>query len=53
MFDPARQDSIRSAVLQACDAFRGICGPMEYRDLVLAMLLVRFLSDFASAHGNQ
>lgn len=26
---------------------------MEYRDLVLAMLLVRFLSDFASAHSNQ
>lgn len=26
---------------------------MEYRDLVLAMLLVRFLSDFASAHRNQ
>ncbi|MDP3923109.1 MAG: class I SAM-dependent DNA methyltransferase [Hydrogenophaga sp.] len=53
MFDPARQDAIRSAVLQACDAFRGVCGPMEYRDLVLAMLLVRFLSDFASAHRNQ
>ena len=53
MLNPARQDAIRSAVLQACDAFRGICGPMEYRDLVLAMLLVRFLSDVASSHGGQ
>jgi len=26
---------------------------MEYRDLVLAMLLVRFLSDVASVHGGQ
>lgn len=26
---------------------------MEYRDLVLAMLLVRFLSDVASSHGGQ
>lgn len=53
MLDAARQDAIRSAVLQACDAFRGICGPMEYRDLVLAMLLVRSLSDVASVHGGQ
>ena len=53
MLDPSRQDAIRSAVLQACDAFRGICGPMEYRDLVLAMLLVRFLSDVASSNGGQ
>lgn len=53
MLDPARQDAIRSAVLQACDAFRGICGPREYRDLVLAMLLLRFLSDLTSSHGGQ
>lgn len=53
MLDSARQDAIRSAVLQACDAFRGICGPLEYRDLVLAMLLVRFLSDVASVQGGQ
>lgn len=53
MLDSARQDAIRSAVLQACDAFRGICGPLEYRDLVLAMVLVRFLSDVASVQGGQ
>lgn len=53
MLDAARQDAIRSAVLQACDAFRGICGPMEYRDLVLALLLVRSLSDVASVHGGK
>lgn len=53
MLDSARQDAIRSAVLQACDAFRGVCGPMEYRDLVLAMVLNRFLSDVASVQGGQ
>ncbi|MBP6760258.1 MAG: SAM-dependent DNA methyltransferase [Thauera sp.] len=53
MLDLSRQEAIRSAVLQACDAFRGICGPMEYRDLVLAMLLIRSLSDVASVQGGQ
>lgn len=53
MLEPARQEAIWSAVLQACDAFRGMCGPMEYRDPVLAMLLVRFLSDVASLQDDQ
>lgn len=53
MLEPVRQDGIRSAILQACDAFRGICGPLEYRDHVLALVLLRFLSDIASAQGGQ
>src|SRR4051812_27648848 len=53
MLDLARRDSIWSAVVYACDAFRGTVGPMEYRDLVLAMLLVKFLSDVASSQGDQ
>lgn len=53
MLEPIRQDSIRSTVLKALDAFRGICGPMECRDYVLAMLLVKFISDVATVQGDQ
>jgi type I restriction enzyme M protein len=52
MLDAARQEAIQAAVLQACDAFRGVCSPVEYRDFVLAMLLLKFLSDVAPSHAG-
>jgi type I restriction enzyme M protein len=50
MLDATRKETIQAAVLQACDAFRGVCSPVEYRDFVLAMLLLKFLSDVAPSH---
>ena len=52
MLDPNRQEAINAAVLQACDAFRGVCSPVEYRDFVLAMLLLKFLSDTAPSRAS-
>ena len=52
MLDPSRQEAINAAVLKACDAFRGVCSPVEYRDFVLAMLLLKFLSDTAPSQAS-
>jgi type I restriction enzyme M protein len=40
-----RQDSINAAVRSACDTFRGIVDPGIYKDYVLTMLFLKYVSD--------
>lgn len=39
------QDSINAAVLSACETFRGIVDPGIYKDYVLTMLFLKYVSD--------
>ena len=39
------QGDINSAVWKACDTFRGSIDPSIYKDYVLTMLFVKYLSD--------
>ncbi|WP_332881517.1 type I restriction-modification system subunit M N-terminal domain-containing protein [Campylobacter pinnipediorum] len=40
------QDTINSVVWKACDTFRTTMDSSQYRDYVLTMLFVKYLSDF-------
>jgi len=44
------QDEINSAVWKACDTFRGTVDPSIYKDYVLTMLFVKYLSDVWQDH---
>ena len=40
------QEIINNIVWRACDTFRGTMDSNEYKDYVLTMLFVKYLSDF-------
>ena len=40
------QDTINNIVWKACDTFRGALDGSQYKDYVLTMLFVKYLSDF-------
>lgn len=39
------QSEINSIVWKACDTFRGVIDPSQYKDYILTMLFVKYLSD--------
>ncbi len=39
------QDDVNKAVWAACDTFRGVVDPSIYRDYVLTMLFLKYISD--------
>lgn len=57
---PINQDTINAAVWAACDTFRGTVDPSIYKDYVLTMLFLKYISDvwqdhyevYAKEHGN-
>jgi type I restriction enzyme M protein len=46
LVDPVRQKEINEVVWRACDTFRGVIDPANYKDYILVMLFVKYLSDF-------
>ncbi|MDM0075247.1 type I restriction-modification system subunit M [Variovorax sp. J2P1-59] len=46
------QDSINAAVWAACDTFRGTVDPGVYKDYVLAMLFLKYVSDHWQDHHD-
>lgn len=40
------QETINSVIWSSCDTFRGIMSSSQYKDYVLTMLFVKYLSDF-------
>ncbi len=44
------QDAINAAVWNACDTFRGIVDPSIYKDYVLTMLFLKYISDVWQDH---
>ncbi len=57
---PINQDTINAAVWSACDTFRGTVDPSIYKDYVLTMLFLKYISDvwqdhyevYAREHGD-
>lgn len=45
MNDQQKRDRIFNKVWQACDTFRGVIDPAQYKDYILTMLFVKYLSD--------
>jgi len=48
--DDIKQEQINKAVWNACDTFRGTVDPSIYKDYVLTMLFVKYLSDVWQDH---
>lgn len=46
------QDDINAAVWAACDTFRGTVDPSIYKDFVLTMLFLKYVSDVWQDHYN-
>ncbi|PWG63364.1 type I restriction-modification system subunit M [Sediminicurvatus halobius] len=53
MSNTINQDQINKAVWRACDTFRGTVDPSIYKDYVLTMLFVKYLSDVWQDHWEQ
>ena len=45
MTDQQKRDAIFNVVWRACDTFRGVIDPTQYKDYILTMLFVKYLSD--------
>ncbi|MGD9249471.1 MAG: type I restriction-modification system subunit M N-terminal domain-containing protein, partial [Desulfobacteraceae bacterium] len=45
MNDQHKRDQIVNKVWQCCDTFRGVIDPAQYKDYILTMLFVKYLSD--------
>lgn len=50
---PISQDDINKAVWSACDTFRGTVDPSIYKDFVLTMLFLKYISDVWQDHYDQ
>ncbi|HKK01342.1 MAG TPA: type I restriction-modification system subunit M N-terminal domain-containing protein, partial [Desulfuromonadales bacterium] len=44
------QTDVNSAAWAACDTFRGVVDPAQYKDYILVMLFVKYISDVWSDH---
>ena len=50
MSDQIKQSEINSAAWAACDTFRGVVDPSQYKDYILVMLFLKYISDVWSDH---
>jgi type I restriction enzyme M protein len=51
--DQIKQDDINKAVWAACDSFRGTVDPSIYKDYVLTILFLKYISDVWQDHYDQ
>ena len=51
--DQINQDEINSILWKACDTFRGTIDPSEYKNYILVMLFVKYISDVWREHYAQ
>jgi type I restriction enzyme M protein len=50
MTDQINQNEINQAAWAACDTFRGVVDPAQYKDYILVMLFVKYISDVWHDH---
>ena len=50
MSDKIQQKDINNAAWAACDTFRGAVDPAQYKDYILVMLFVKYISDVWNDH---
>lgn len=48
--DKIKQETISNAAWSACDTFRGAVSPEQYKDYILVMLFLKYISDTWKAH---
>ncbi|MEE9342693.1 MAG: class I SAM-dependent DNA methyltransferase, partial [Gammaproteobacteria bacterium] len=53
MTDTISQDTINKALWDACDTFRGTISPDLYKDFVLTMLFLKYISDVWQDHYDK
>lgn len=53
MSDTVDQNKINQSVWEACDTFRGVVDPSIYKDYVLTMLFLKYISDVWQDHYDQ
>ena len=53
MSDQITQQKINQAAWAACDTFRGAVDPAQYKDYILVMLFLKYISDHWADHVNQ
>ncbi|MGL4853264.1 MAG: type I restriction-modification system subunit M, partial [Phocaeicola sp.] len=47
------QEEINNVVWKACDTFRGVIDPSQYKDYILTMLFLKYVSDVNKAKFNE
>ena len=47
------QDAINNAAWAACDTFRGVVDPAQYKDYILVMLFLKYISDVWQDHYDE
>ncbi|MCB1201659.1 MAG: type I restriction-modification system subunit M [Leptospiraceae bacterium] len=47
------QDEINGILWKACDTFRGVVDPSEYKNYILVMLFIKYLSDVWQDHFDE
>lgn len=47
------QDEINNILWKACDTFRGTIDPSQYKDYILVMLFVKYISDVRQDHFDE
>lgn len=50
---PITQDEINNILWKACDTFRGAVDPSQYKDYILVMLFVKYISDVHQDHFDE
>ncbi len=48
-----KQKDINNAAWAACDTFRGVIDPAQYKDYILVMLFLKYISDVWKDHYNR
>ena len=50
MTDPLTQQEVNATAWAACDTFRGAVDPAQYKDYILVMLFLKYISDLWADH---
>ena len=50
MTNQITQDQVNNAAWAACDTFRGAVDPAQYKDYILVMLFLKYISDLWNDH---
>ena len=50
MTNKVDQNDINQAAWKACDTFRGVVDPAQYKDYILVMLFLKYISDIWKSH---
>ncbi|MEW8308671.1 MAG: SAM-dependent DNA methyltransferase, partial [gamma proteobacterium symbiont of Ctena orbiculata] len=50
MTDKIKQSEINATAWAACDTFRGVVDPAQYKDYILVMLFLKYISDVWKDH---